>query len=87
MIKPVRTAIFPVAGLSTRFLPVTDAIAAEIGAGRPVHGFRFDGERFDCGAKAGFPQANVAFALSRPDLRDAVAPGLRAMLGSAIAAE
>lgn len=51
-------------------LQLTDAIAMEIEAGRPVHGFRFDGERFDCGSKAGFLQATVAFALARPDLRD-----------------
>ncbi|MBT5860472.1 MAG: UTP--glucose-1-phosphate uridylyltransferase, partial [Alphaproteobacteria bacterium] len=33
---------------------------------------RFDGRRFDCGSKAGFVQANVAFAMGRDDLRDDV---------------
>ncbi|HMB13806.1 MAG TPA: UTP--glucose-1-phosphate uridylyltransferase, partial [Roseovarius sp.] len=28
------------------------------------------GQRFDCGSKAGFLQATVAFALARDDLRD-----------------
>ncbi|MEP4037146.1 MAG: UTP--glucose-1-phosphate uridylyltransferase, partial [Pseudophaeobacter sp.] len=27
-------------------------------------------ERYDCGSKAGFLQATVSFALSRPELRD-----------------
>ncbi len=51
-------------------LQLTDAIAMEITDGRPVYGYRFRGERFDCGSKAGFLQATVAFALARPDLRD-----------------
>jgi UTP--glucose-1-phosphate uridylyltransferase len=33
---------------------------------------RFDGQRFDCGDKVGFLQANIAFALARPDMSDAV---------------
>ena len=51
-------------------LQLTDAIAEEIKEGRPVYGYRFRGERFDCGSKAGFLQATVAFALARDDLRD-----------------
>lgn len=51
-------------------LQLTDAIAEEINQGRDVYGFRFRGQRFDCGSKAGFLQATVAFALARPDLRD-----------------
>ena len=51
-------------------IQLTDAIAAEITAGRDVYGYRFSGERYDCGSKAGFLQATVAFALARPDLRD-----------------
>ncbi|TNC46428.1 UTP--glucose-1-phosphate uridylyltransferase [Rubellimicrobium rubrum] len=51
-------------------LQLTDAIAMEIAQGRPVYGFRFRGERFDCGSKAGFLQATVAFGLARDDLRD-----------------
>ena len=35
----------------------------------PFHGLRFDGKRFDCGNKAGFLEANLAFALERDDLR------------------
>ena len=29
----------------------------------------FEGERFDCGSKVGFLQANIAFALQRADLQ------------------
>jgi UTP--glucose-1-phosphate uridylyltransferase len=34
------------------------------------YGVEFAGERHDCGSKAGFLRANIAFALARPDLRD-----------------
>jgi UTP--glucose-1-phosphate uridylyltransferase len=34
----------------------------------------FEGERHDCGSKAGFLRANIAFAMQRAELRD----GLRA---------
>jgi len=48
---------------------LTDAIADEIEAGRDVFGLRFRGQRFDCGSKAGFLQATVAFGLARDDLK------------------
>lgn len=51
-------------------IQLTDAIAREIEEGRDVHGFRFNGQRYDCGSKAGFLQATVAFGMARPDLRD-----------------
>lgn len=50
-------------------IQLTDAIAREI-EGDGVYGFRFEGQRYDCGSKAGFLQATVAFGLARPDLRD-----------------
>ena len=31
-------------------------------------GFAFEGRTFDCGSKIGFLAANVAYALSRPDI-------------------
>lgn len=43
---------------------------------RPFHGVRFDGKTYDTGSKIGFLAANVAFALSRPD----IAPGFKAEL-------
>lgn len=51
-------------------IQLTDAIAREIEQEREVFGFRFRGQRFDCGSKSGFLQATVAFALARDDLRD-----------------
>ncbi|WP_371224748.1 UTP--glucose-1-phosphate uridylyltransferase GalU [Roseovarius sp. 2305UL8-3] len=51
-------------------IQLTDAIADAREEGEEVFGFRFKGQRFDCGSKAGFLQATVAFALDREDLRD-----------------
>ena len=51
-------------------IQLTDAIAQDIENDVPVYGYRFKGQRFDCGSKAGFLQATVAFALDRPELRD-----------------
>ena len=49
-------------------IQLTDAMSRAIGL-LPFHGLRFDGRRFDCGSKVGYLEANVAFALSREDLR------------------
>lgn len=51
-------------------IQLTDAIAADIGTDNEIYGYRFRGQRFDCGSKAGFLQATVAFALAREELRD-----------------
>jgi UTP--glucose-1-phosphate uridylyltransferase len=48
-------------------IQLTDAMARLIGGG-PFHGYRIEGERFDCGDKAGFLEANLAFALRHPEL-------------------
>ena len=48
-------------------IQLTDAMAQLIGKA-PFHGLRFAGRRFDCGDKAGFLEANLAFALARDDL-------------------
>ena len=50
---------------------LTDAMAKMIGQA-PFHGLRYEGRRFDCGDKVGFLEAQIAFALKRPDLRDSV---------------
>lgn len=52
-------------------IQLTDAMAATLGSGS-FHGLRFEGRRFDCGDKAGFLEATIAFALSRDDLAPAV---------------
>ena len=51
-------------------IQLTDAIAAQINGPEGVYGQRFEGQRFDCGSKAGYLQATVAFGLAREDLRD-----------------
>jgi UTP--glucose-1-phosphate uridylyltransferase len=49
-------------------IQLTDAMARMIGQ-RPFHGLRFEGRRFDCGARLGYLEAIVACALERDDLR------------------
>ncbi len=68
-------------------IQLTDAIAQEIAEGRDVFGYRFDGQRFDCGSKAGFLQATVSFALARDDLRDELLAYLHNVVGMSEAAE
>ncbi len=64
-------------------IQLTDAIDDARADGEEVYGFRFKGHRYDCGSKAGFLQATVAFALAREDLRD----DLRAFLHEVVAAD
>ena len=68
-------------------IQLTDAIATEIDRGRSVYGFQFEGQRFDCGSKAGFLQATVSFALAREDLHDEFQSYLNDILPLAQAAE
>ncbi|HYC03185.1 MAG TPA: UTP--glucose-1-phosphate uridylyltransferase GalU [Azospirillaceae bacterium] len=60
-------------------IQLTDAMARLIGT-QPFHGFRFEGQRFDCGDKLGFVLANAAYSLARPDMADKVRKALREML-------
>lgn len=48
-------------------IQLTDAMARAIGL-IPFHGVRFSGQRFDCGSKVGYLEANIAFALQREDM-------------------
>lgn len=68
-------------------IQLTDAIDQEIGTNRGVYGYRFKGQRFDCGSKSGFLQATVAFGLSRPDLRDDLHSYLTDIMAAEQAAE
>ncbi|WP_410219189.1 UTP--glucose-1-phosphate uridylyltransferase [Paracoccus sp. (in: a-proteobacteria)] len=68
-------------------IQLTDAIAEEIEAGRDVFGLRFRGQRFDCGSKAGFLQATVAFGLERDELKDEFAEYLHQVMAMRRAAE
>ena len=68
-------------------IQLTDAIAEECATSGNVFGFRFRGERYDCGTKAGFLKATVAFGLSRPDLRDEFSAYLNDMMAQQKAAQ
>ena len=49
-------------------IQLTDAMK-ELIKEQPIFGYKFKGKRFDCGDKAGFQMANLAFALERPEMR------------------
>lgn len=68
-------------------IQLTDAIADELRQGKKVYGFRFRGQRFDCGSKSGFLQATIAFGLARDDLRDDLQAYLREVVQMGHAAE
>ena len=57
-------------------LQLTDAINAD-SQKMPVHGYRFAGQRFDCGSQVGFVAATLAYAQDRPELRSVINPGTR----------
>ena len=46
----------------------------------PFHGLRFEGRRYDCGTHVGFVEANVAFGLARPEMRDKLRPLIAQLL-------
>jgi UTP--glucose-1-phosphate uridylyltransferase len=56
-------------------IQLTDAMAKLIGK-MPFHAVETTCERYDCGSKEGFLEANIAVGLKRPD----IAPALRAIL-------
>jgi len=68
-------------------IQLTDAIADEIAQENKVYGYRFNGQRFDCGSKSGFLQATVAFGLARDELRDDLLSYIRDMVQMEKAAE
>jgi len=48
-------------------IQLTDAIASRIGKSL-CSGYKFSGERFDCGSKLGFIQANIKLSLQRSEI-------------------
>ena len=62
-------------------IQLTDALNSMIPT-TDFYGFTFDGIRYDCGEVVGFLEASIAFALERPDLREALAMKLRKQLGA-----
>ncbi|HTZ69646.1 MAG TPA: UTP--glucose-1-phosphate uridylyltransferase, partial [Acetobacteraceae bacterium] len=61
---------------------LTDGMARMIG-NTPFHGLRYQGRRFDCGDKIGYLEAQIAFALQRPDMAAAVRGFLKTYLEKA----
>lgn len=57
-------------------IQITDAMEILLQT-QPIFGYRFEGTRFDCGNKAGFQMANIAFAMDRPDLREKLLPFIK----------
>ena len=53
-------------------IQLTDGMIDPRRSRQAFHGVRFDGRTYDCGSKIGFLAANLAFALARPELADAL---------------
>ncbi len=60
-------------------IQLTDAML-KLMENQSFFGYHFKGRTFDCGAPDGFVEANVAFALSRPDIYHQIADSLRALV-------
>lgn len=52
-------------------IQLTDAMIG-LSKSQAFHGLEFAGERHDCGSRAGFLRANIAFGMARPDLRESL---------------
>jgi UTP--glucose-1-phosphate uridylyltransferase len=57
-------------------IQLTDAML-KLKKEQAFYGYHFRGRTFDCGSPEGFVEANVAFALWRPDIHDKVADTIR----------
>ncbi len=53
-------------------IQLTDAML-KLGRAQPFYGYHYEGRTFDCGSPEGFVEANVAFALWRPDMHGQLA--------------
>jgi UTP--glucose-1-phosphate uridylyltransferase len=60
-------------------IQLTDAMLRLLQS-QDFHALEYDGTTYDCGDKVGLLRANVAFALMRDDLRDAVKAALGPLL-------
>ncbi|MBM3515322.1 MAG: UTP--glucose-1-phosphate uridylyltransferase [Alphaproteobacteria bacterium] len=60
-------------------IQLTDALNRSLDRST-FHGYRFEGRRYDCGTRVGFVEANLAFALAHPDMRDRMVPIVERLL-------
>lgn len=60
-------------------IQITDAMARLLDQ-QPIYGYRYEGERYDCGTKVGFQMANLSYAFDRPDMRERLVPFLKHMI-------
>jgi len=60
-------------------IQLTDAMLKLIGK-QAFHGYRFEGQTYDCGDKVGWLEANIAFALKRPEMAETLRAGLKPLL-------
>jgi UTP--glucose-1-phosphate uridylyltransferase len=60
-------------------IQLTDAML-KLGGTQDFYGYHYRGRTFDCGSPEGFVEANVAFALWRPDLRAAMSETIARLL-------
>lgn len=61
-------------------IQLTDAMIG-LAKSQKFYGVEFEGERHDCGSKAGFLRANIAYGLKRPELREGLIAEMRKYLG------
>ena len=64
-------------------IQLTDALRELIGSPDGLYGVVLTGTRHDAGDRLGYLRANLAYALKRPELRDAVLALCRELLGQA----
>ena len=62
-------------------IQLTDGIAALL-ADEPVHAYRFEGKRYDCGSKLGYLEATVEYGIRHPELGDQFAKYLGAFVAA-----
>jgi len=60
-------------------IQLTDAMAKLLDT-QSIFGLQFEGQRFDCGDKAGFQMANLSFALTHPDISSKLKPFIQTLL-------
>ncbi|HBH32673.1 MAG TPA: UTP--glucose-1-phosphate uridylyltransferase, partial [Desulfofustis sp.] len=63
-------------------IQLTDSMSALLSE-QPIFGYKFKGTRYDCGDKAGFQLANIAFALERSEIREKLIPSLKLLIDQA----